>query len=322
MFTLPLFEERPPEQGLRLAGKLRGLAEDGIWIGTSSWKYPGWLGQIYTRERYLVRGRFSQKKFEAECLQEYARTFPIVCGDFSFYQFPPEDYWKRLFGSAPETLRFGFKVPEEITRKDFPARERYGNRAGVSNPSYLNATLFEESFLEFLRPYGTRVAMVILEFGTFSRRSYETPAVFFEDLDRFLGALPRDFRYSVELRNREFLRPEFFACLSTHSVAHVFNSWSRMPDLTQQLQMPGVFTTDFTVVRALLRPGRSYAQAVARFAPYERVQEPVPSAREGIREIIERARRERESAYVFVNNRLEGNAPGTIEAVLETEEAT
>jgi hypothetical protein len=95
-----------------------------------------------------------------------------------------------------------------------------------------------------------------------------------------------------------------------------------MPDLTQQLQMPGVFTTDFTVVRALLRPGRSYAQAVARFAPYERVQEPVPSAREGIREIIERARRERESAYVFVNNRLEGNAPGTIEAVLETEEAT
>ena len=85
------------------------LAARGIYFGTSSWKYEGWLGRIYTEERYLTRGRFSQKKFEAECLGEYALTFPVVCGDFSFYQFPSEDYWRKLFASAPHSLRFAFK---------------------------------------------------------------------------------------------------------------------------------------------------------------------------------------------------------------------
>ena len=31
---------------------------------------------------------FRRKRFEAECLREYAETFPTVCGDFAFYQFP------------------------------------------------------------------------------------------------------------------------------------------------------------------------------------------------------------------------------------------
>ena len=89
---------------MALAKRLRTLADENIWIGTSSWKYPGWLDQIYTRERYITRGKFSQKRFEAECLAEFAETFPIVCGDFSFYQFPSPEYWKKLFGSAPPGL--------------------------------------------------------------------------------------------------------------------------------------------------------------------------------------------------------------------------
>ena len=72
----------PPPSGLAL--RLNELRERNIWIGTSSWKYEGWLGQIYTAERYSTRGRFSKKKFEETCLEEYAETFPIVCGDFSF----------------------------------------------------------------------------------------------------------------------------------------------------------------------------------------------------------------------------------------------
>ena len=24
------------------------LAREGVFIGTSSWKYPGWLGKVYT----------------------------------------------------------------------------------------------------------------------------------------------------------------------------------------------------------------------------------------------------------------------------------
>jgi len=87
--TLPLFEEPFEIDRARLSAKLTALASENIFIGTSSWKYEGWIGQIYSRDRYLARGKFSQKRFQAECLSEYASTFPIVCGDFSFYQFPP-----------------------------------------------------------------------------------------------------------------------------------------------------------------------------------------------------------------------------------------
>src|ERR1700744_502751 len=97
---LPLFDPPAPDSAFdraALADRLQTLAQSGVWIGTSSWKYEGWLDQIYTRELYTTRGRFSQKKFEAECLAEYARTFPIVCGDFSFYQFPTPQFWQKLF---------------------------------------------------------------------------------------------------------------------------------------------------------------------------------------------------------------------------------
>ena len=40
------------------------LAQEGVFIGTSSWKYPGWLGQLYTKDRYVWRGRFSEARFE------------------------------------------------------------------------------------------------------------------------------------------------------------------------------------------------------------------------------------------------------------------
>src|SRR5260221_3041498 len=108
-----------------LAATLRSLADQGVFIGTSSWKYPGWLGDIYTPSRYETRGRFSKTKFEASCVEEYAETFPVVGGDFSFYQFPSDVFWAKLFASAPASLKFGFKVPEEVTCAKWPAHARY-----------------------------------------------------------------------------------------------------------------------------------------------------------------------------------------------------
>ncbi len=74
---------------------------------------------------------------------------------------------------------------------------------------------------------------------------------------------------------------------------------------------------DFTVVRALLRPGRAYEDAVARFQPYNKIGDENPEARNALRDWIRRMREERRTSYIFVNNRLEGNAPETIRAVTE-----
>ncbi len=309
--TFPLFDPPSTFDRASLAKRLRDFARDGIWIGTSSWKYPGWLDQIYTRERYLTRGRFSQKRFEAECIAEFAATFPIVCGDFSFYQFPAPEFWQKLFSTAPPQLQFALKVPEEVTVEVFPRHARYGPRAGLANPSFLNAEMLKALFLEPLEPYRSRIPVLIFEFGA---RNVPV-AEFLRALDPFLEALPDSFRYSVEVRNRDYLAPRYFDTLKAHGVAHVLNAWTKMPTLSEQIAIPEAFPAPFTVVRALLRAGRPYEQAVEKFSPYSEVRDENPEAREALRRVIERMKEERKAAYIFVNNRLEGNAPATIQAV-------
>src|SRR5207247_3571116 len=57
------------------------LADKGVYLGTSSWKYPGWRGTLYDDSRYVWRGRFSAARFERLCLGEYAQAFKTVCVD-------------------------------------------------------------------------------------------------------------------------------------------------------------------------------------------------------------------------------------------------
>ncbi|MEO8368806.1 MAG: DUF72 domain-containing protein [Candidatus Solibacter sp.] len=313
----PLFEEPDAFPRDRLAGRLRALAERNIYIGGSSWKYEGWLGQVYSRERYLSRGKFSKRLFEAECLREYGEIFPTVCGDFAFYQFPTPEFWSKLFALAPDHFRFAFKVPEQITCKVFPTHPRYGAQAGHENEAFLDPHVFHEMFVRPLLPHQRKTALLIFEFGAFGRRSFESTDQFVERLDPFLAQLPPEFRYAVEIRNPTFLEPDYFACLRSHNVAHVYNAWSKMPELRTQLAIPGSATADFGVCRALLRHGRVYEEAVDAFAPYREVQDPNPEARDSMRVLIGRARENKQFLFLFVNNRLEGNAPSTILSLVE-----
>ncbi len=113
MSLFPVPDGIPP-QAARLAPKLDALSERGIYFGTNSWKYEGWVGSIYSPDRYATRGKFSKKKFEESCLAESTRTFPTVCGDFAFYQFPTAEYWARMFEATPPSFLFGLKVPGDI----------------------------------------------------------------------------------------------------------------------------------------------------------------------------------------------------------------
>jgi uncharacterized protein YecE (DUF72 family) len=309
--TLPLFDPPPSFDRAALSRRLRVLAAENVWIGTSSWKYEGWLDQIYSRDRYSTRGRFSKARFEAECLAEFAETFPIVCGDFSFYQFPTPQYWQKLFAAAPVSLHLALKVPEEVTAEVFPKHARYGPRGGHENESYLNAEALKALFLEPLDAHRPRLGPLIFEFGARGTYSGE----FVSALDKFLAQLPATFRYAVEVRNREYLQPRYFDMLKAHNTAHVLNSWTRMPPLAEQSRL--TIPADFTVVRALLRPGRAYEEAVQQLQPYSEIRDENPEARDALRAWIKRMREERRAAYIFVNNRLEGNAPETIRAVTE-----
>lgn len=314
-----LFDAPPSPLRARLSTRLRDLAAQDILIGTSSWKYEGWLGSIFTEDRYVTRGKFSRKKFEENCIAEYGEVFPIVCGDFAFYQFPSLSFWQKLFTTAPPNLRWAFKVPEEITVKQWPGHARYGARAGLENENFLNADLFRHAFLDALAPYRDRVSVLIFEFGTMSKKAMPGLEAFLPQINRFLSELPEDWRYSIEIRNPEYLEADYFSCLRSYNVAHVLNAWTRMPEIGVQMQMPDIFTADFTVARALLRYGRTYEAAVKSFEPYRAVQDPNPGTRDALKDLLARAKRIKQPAFVFVNNRLEGNAPGTIDAITTDE---
>lgn len=308
-------EERPP-LAAELAPALRELAAKGVYFGTSSWKYPGWCGSVYTAERYVTRKKFSRTKFDATCLTEYVQTFPTVGGDFSFYKFPGADYWADLMGQVPPEFTFCLKVPENVTVKRWPTHARYGKHAGLENEGFLNPELFTDSFAARLEPYKRHVGVHIFEFGTFAKPDFDDPRQFFDRLDRFFEGLPLGWPYAVEVRNKEYLGPDYFAVLRKHGVAHVFNAWTRMPPISEQIAESAAFTADFTVVRWLLKHGRAYEDAVKRFKPYERIREPDPDTREAVKRIVKRAVNRKERAYALVNNRSEGFAPGTIAEVV------
>jgi hypothetical protein len=90
-----------------------------------------------------------------------------------------------------------------------------------------------------------------------------------------------------------------------------------MPPLAEQMNRPNTFTAGFSVTRALLTPGRTYEVAVQTFQPYNRIKEPNQAVRDALRQVLVRAKMRSEPSYIFVNNRLEGFAPGTILAVTE-----
>ncbi len=82
-----------------------------------------------------------------------------------------------------------------------------------------------------------------------------------------------------------------------------------MPEIGEQMAIAESRTTDLVVARALLRRGRPYEDAVRSFAPYDRVQEVNEPVRRALRDLVEMARVDGLPAFIFVNNRLEGDSP-------------
>lgn len=302
----------------QLQESVSALAAQGILLGTSSWKYPGWRGQLYTDDRYIYRGRFAESRFDHNCLTEYAEVFKSVCVDAAYYTFPRAAYLEQLVSQVPQDFRFTFKVTDRITLKRYPNLARFGSRAGQANPDFLNADLFSSEFLAPCEPHRANVGLLIFEFSKFYAVDFARGRDFVEQLDAFLGHLPNGWHYGVEIRNRTFLQPEYFGVLARRRVAHVFNSWQEMPPVSEQMALPGSRTTpEFFGARLLLRPGRKYEEAVKLFSPYDQVKDPYPEGCEAGAKLVRDAKNSGGRAFIYVNNRFEGNALSTIVDIIE-----
>lgn len=302
--THPTWPDRDEIQ--RLADQLPPL----VRFGTSSWSYPGWTGLVYQR-KYPATGA------TAKMLEEYA-TWPLfgTVGIDSFFYRPASARTLNDYAAAlPADFRCVSKVWQRITAHTF-ANPRERDRHGQQNPDWLNAELFANEVVGPMTDvFNDHIGPLVLEFQTIAKKDGLSAADFADRLDRFFSAAPRGVPYAVELRNEEYLCPEYFAVLRSHGVGHVFNAWTRMPAIGEQLLLHDAITAPFIVARALLRTGRSYSAAVDAFAPYDHVQDANPGLRSDLSALARTALELRIPAYLIVNNRAEGCAPLTIAAV-------
>lgn len=323
---LPLFDAPPPAPVSRVrrspaAGSADRAALDerfaalqpvadalpaSVRFGTSSWSFPGWKGLVYP-------GAATASALAREGLRDYARhpLLTTVGVDRSYYAPIPEADFARYGEQVPDGFPFCCKAPAGVTSPVLPER---GSRE--PNADFLSAERFIAELLEPVdRVFRGHAGPFILQFPPMLRRAPVQPSAFLEGLDRFLGALPRDFSYAVELRDAALLTPSYAEVLSRNRAAHVYNAWTAMPLPGDQAERLPVERMPFAMVRLLLRPGATYEQQREAFAPFDRLVVPDEALRAGTLDIVSRALAKKIPAYVLVNNKAEGSAVLTVEEV-------
>ena len=286
-----------------------------IRFGTSTWTYEGWQGQIYTR-------KYTKTAFTRECLGVFCQylyrgqpLFRTVGNDATFYRPPSANQLTRYLTQIPEDFQMCFKVWEELTIPTYAKHARYGSRAGQVNPNFLNADAFTKLVLQPYRDaqFGPNTGPFLFEFQRHGMPAEE----FIGKLDDFFDSVSAEFRYAVEIRNAGLLGPRYHDMLRAHGVAHVYNHWSYMPPLAEQHQRMKTMTAPFTVIRLLTPLKMTYEAAKKRAEPYDKIVGELPEMRKDTVSLIQEATAENRSTYVLVNNRSEGNAPLTIQALTD-----
>jgi uncharacterized protein YecE (DUF72 family) len=208
-----------------------------------------------------------------------------------------------------------FKVWEELTIPIYARHPRYGATAGQPNPRFLDAQIFKDFVLTPYREakFEPHIGTFLFEFQRHGMAADE----FCSRLDQFFLKLPREFRYAVEVRNPGVLGAQYALMLMRHGVAHVYNHWSSMPPLAEQHRQLQGFTAAFTVLRLLTPLKMSYEAAKKRAEPYTKIVEELSQMRHETVHLARQAVSEGRRAYVLVNNRAEGNAPLTIQALTD-----
>lgn len=314
---LQLFEtqaEPPPDPFRALVAashaEARAIAEAlpaDLFFGTSSWSFPGWAGIVYSSERTTTA-------LAREGLREYARhpLLRTVGIDRSYYAPIPLEDLRSYADQLPPGFRCCIKAPAGVMAFTLGPP---GGRA-QRNPDFLSVDRLEADLLQPLSvAFARHTGPIVLEFPPCARALQLEAAAFVERLDRFLGQLPRQFDYCVELRDSRLLTTDYARVLAAHRVAHAYNYWSAMPSLAEQATIAAPADAPFSVMRLLLKPGTWYEDQRELFRPFNRIVEPDPVMRRDVVAIAERALQRKKRVYILVNNKAEGSSPLTVLAL-------
>ncbi|WP_434048126.1 MULTISPECIES: DUF72 domain-containing protein [Sorangium] len=304
------------------AARVAARLPRGVLLGTSSWSFPGWQGLVYARRR-------STEELARDGLAEYARhpLLTTVGIDRSFYAPIPDSDFRRYGAQLPDGFRCVSKalhavVSQTVHQGQTPSAEEGAQRADRArvepNPDFLSVPLFlSRVAAPLLSSFRAHAGPVLLELPPVGPSHRLPPRAFFERLDGFLGALPRELTYAVEIRERAYLTGEYREILGARGVAHTYSYFRTMPTPGPQADVVPVSNAPFALVRLLLKPGRRYEAEQRRFHPFDRVVEPDPAMRAEVARIVCEAAALGMESFVLVNNKAEGSAPLTVRAIAE-----
>jgi len=300
----------------------------GFLLGTASDRYAGWIGQIYTRERWLnditrrtktVGGKaFVEEVLPVASVREYFQHFGILELDFTFYT-PLRDsrgeptrvfHLLRTYGQhLREGDRLILKAPQTVF-----ARHLYRRGAYVENSDYLNPEAFRRQFyepaLEVLDPW---LDAIVFEQEYQKKDSRGSPKETAGALEAFFNAIPRDTRYHVELRTEALIIGPVLEVMERYGVGHVLSHWTWLPPLSRQFSLAGsgFLNKGSAIIRLMTPRGMRYEDAYARAHPFNALIPGMqtPGMVEDTLRIVRSVTNAGTRATVIVNNRAGGNAP-------------
>jgi uncharacterized protein YecE (DUF72 family) len=301
----------------------------GLFLGTASDRYAGWLGQIYTPERYAgriskrpktIKGKiFQEAVLPLDSVKEYFQHFSVLEVDYTFYRplldekgrptsnyFLLEKYAEWMSGEDTLIL----KVPQAVMARKVFRGPRYEN-----NETYLDPELFTEGFYRpAVQLLGKKLGGFLFEQEYHRKEERRSAAETAEELRRFFSSIPRDDRYHLELRTETYLDPSVFEVMAAFGIGQVLSHWTWLPPLPRQFERSGrrFFNGQGNALIRLMTPlGMRYEDAYEKAFPFDKLVEDMLQPRmiaDTVRMIkigIEQGMR----MQVIVNNRSGGNAP-------------
>jgi uncharacterized protein YecE (DUF72 family) len=279
-------------------------------FGTSTWSFPGWAGIVYD-------GVYDEAALARQGLAAYA-CHPLLRAvgvDRSFYAPLDPRTLERMADAVPADFRFLMKAHAALTT---PRSARRPAFLGDTPEAFLDADYAIRVVIDPARRLlGERLGVVLFQFSPLGERVQRHRALLLDRLSAFLRGLPRGPCYACEWRDPFVLGADYHALLADAGAVHGLCAHPRMPPVDAQGVDPEHDPSGAgpLVIRWLLRRDRAYDEARATYAPFDRLVEPDPDARGRIAALLRAAASRGREALIVVNNKAEGSAPLSIEAL-------
>lgn len=286
-----------------------------IWLGTSSWSYPGWAGLVYA-ERYpdTALARHGLPAYAAHPLLRTVgidRTFYAPISEAEF-----RSYAKQARAVKPD-FRFLVKAPMLFTGP----RLRSDEGQWRDNEAFLNAGLAASQFvLPATQGLAEMCGPLVFQFPPLGSRFTRAPQRFADALAEFLLQLPKlsgGAFYAVEVRDPELLTDDYLAALCAGNATHCIAIHARMPSAEAQGRFWRESGNHPLVIRWSLHSGFKYEEAKERYAPFNALVDEDPEGRAQVAALALEAMRAQQETFIIANNKAEGSAPLTIRKLSE-----